>query len=102
MSFNCKELVSLIKACGESGVLKFSLEGLSIDFLDKNLETPQTIVTGATSQQVLIQDVDNSFTALSEQNEAEITALMDIEGIKRGLLENESEETFHIGTNPTL
>ena len=102
--YSAKDLISIIKQCGKSGVKTFKAGQLELEFLDTGAEVVQNLssLKYETKEFTPAMDADPEYVTLSEDEQKEILLISDPGKWEREILAKESEETFHVGASQTL
>lgn len=102
-NIDSKDIVKIIKACKESGVKQLKIGELDITFLDKTTEINQNFNSNQKIEDPMIEgEEDVNYEALSDEERKEMLILSDPDQWERQIIAEETEETFFIGTSPTL
>jgi hypothetical protein len=104
MAFSASDLIKIIKQCGNSGVKSFKVADLELSFLDTEQESSQNLPSPEKIENPMLpgEKEDPAFTTLTDEEREDALLISDPGKWEREIIAKESEETFYIGTSPTL
>lgn len=102
LTYSAKELVQIIKTCGQVGVTNLEIGDIKIAFIDNNSNITQNHNSDHTVQVVQeFRDVEHA-PSISPEDEMEMLRLTDSHKWEQGLRAEETEEAYHVGASPAL